>query len=469
MPELSQDPLSDLILDFLIAHDREEPYLDFKLKLDLSKGSAFPEIAKDILAFGNYGGGYILLGFRDRVKSQITTDASNRQFIPVGLPSEYLLDQADLQAKVNAYLVNPISISYREFHRVLDGSDMKLAILYVPPAATILKAAKSGRYQDESGKTRAPFVAGEVLFRRGTQSVKASRTEIEFIRRRAQNTAYQLSVLSGEPDHIEETIFSNLFEVVRKPDFVYSAYNRKTHPSWSELQIPLQFVSISWENRSISFDDLGDPANPIWQTVEGSTVMRDSFDAWQTDSTRRPVLVRLLNKEMAYLARMMGLEKEFERYRYFYPCNGDSRTETWKPRFRDTSQLAVARRIHSQRLTREVFIHLAVNAQFTVLDDRIFLQLVPTLVLTEDGRKPIYGEREGAMITSLLHNKYNQSYLNSLLFWAFQFSQGTETIKAAGGRLVVSSSPSVASVRAGILADRPAAEELSGLVSEARG
>ena len=48
--EVSSAPLSDYVIGFLKSQNKENPYLDFKLTIDIAKGSDFPEIVKDILA-----------------------------------------------------------------------------------------------------------------------------------------------------------------------------------------------------------------------------------------------------------------------------------------------------------------------------------------------------------------------------------------------------------------------------------
>ncbi|MGI0084209.1 MAG: hypothetical protein ACREBQ_03915 [Nitrososphaerales archaeon] len=121
-----------MMVDWLIDHDKEEPYLDFKEALGISKNSPFPKIAKDIFAFSNYGGGFILIGFRHKSKfpelAEKTSEDSGdekpeylRDYVPVGLGESYHVDQAALQEKFNAYSLEALSIDYREFTRVFEG------------------------------------------------------------------------------------------------------------------------------------------------------------------------------------------------------------------------------------------------------------------------------------------------------------------------------------------------------------
>ena len=51
--------------------------------------------------------------------------------------------------------------------------------------------------------------------------MKATPTEVVWIRQRAKDTAYRISLLSGEPDFIDETLCSNIFPAVRLPQKVF--------------------------------------------------------------------------------------------------------------------------------------------------------------------------------------------------------------------------------------------------------
>jgi len=460
LPEVDSEPLSDLVLDFLIEHDQEEPYLDFKETLDLGRKAAFSEIAKDLLAFSNYGGGFVLIGFRDTSRSSKEEDKKQkRQYIPIGLPDNFRIDQADLQTKQNSYRVHPDAIEYKEFHRTIEQRPRKFAAIYVPPSTEVVKATKSGAYVDELGKRHNPFRAGAILFRRGTQSLPASKPEVAFIRNRILDTQYKLSVLSGKPDRINEVILSNLFETSFKERTISVGSSREHFYSSGGLnKIPNDYVSMQWEEETVTFEDLADPRNPLWAAVNTESIASEPLNDWLVEDDRARFVVALLNKELRFLLRRIGLEKVEARHLFYYPCYQDSLAKNWKPRFRESSQLLVAKKMYIPKLRRDMFVHLAVQTAFTIIDTRIFLRLSPTLILTGDGVLPSIGEKEGAVLTSLLHNRYNQAYLNSVLFWIYQFSQGRNAIALAHGRISVSSQPVESKISAGILADRPASE-----------
>jgi hypothetical protein len=376
------------------------------------------------------------------------------------LPEGFHVDQADLQTKHDSYRIHKAAIEYREFVRIIDHETRKFAAIYVPPSTEVVKAAKSGAYVDASGKQHKPFSVGATLFRRGTQSIPASRGEIAFIRNRILDTQYKLSVLSGKPDRINEVILSNLFETSFKKQTIWVGSSRDYFYSSGGLnKIPNDYVSMRWEGETVTFEDLGDIRNPLWASVDTGSIASEPLNDWLADDDRSRIVVALLNKELRFLARRIGLRKVEDRHLFYFPCVQDSLTKTWKPRFRESSQLSVAKKMYVPKLRRDMFVHLAVQTGFTIIANRIFLRLSPTLMLTGDGVSPSIGEKEGAVLTSLLHNRYNQAYLNSVLFWIYQFSQGRDVVALAHERVSVSSQPTESKISAGILSDRPTSEE----------
>jgi len=149
------NPLDDIVIDFVLSQKRETAELDFKLTLDIRKDSDFAKIAKDIFAMSNYGGGYILFGFKE---------TKTGTFDPVGLPPDFHVDQATLQEKFNAYSNDPLTIEYGEVEKEIDGEKRKFAVMYVPPSLTVLKPIKYAVYTDPTRKVTKAFSKDEILF-----------------------------------------------------------------------------------------------------------------------------------------------------------------------------------------------------------------------------------------------------------------------------------------------------------------
>ena len=175
--EKEAEPLSDYVLDFLIGRKKECPNLDFKLKIDISKNSNFPELAKDIFAICNYGGGWILIGWEERISSQ---------YFPVGLPDDYHVDGAILQEKFNSYSNIEIEIIYTEFERAIEKERKRFAAIYIPSSYDILKPIKEGKYK-KGEKEKIVFKKDDIFYRRGSQSIHPSSYEMELIHKRIKD------------------------------------------------------------------------------------------------------------------------------------------------------------------------------------------------------------------------------------------------------------------------------------------
>lgn len=463
LPEVYVEPLGDTMLDFLIDRDQEESFVDFKETLSIAKTAPFAKIAKDFFAFSNYGGGFILIGFKERKtpidETRKVPAEERRRFVPIGLPQDFCIDQADLQSKFNSYVNTPLKIDYREFTRSFSGTERRFAAIFIPASTSVLKPEKDGTYIDDKGKSKQAFLANSVLFRRGTQSIIASEQEIAYIKKRSAKEGYRLSILNGQPDQIQETLYSNLFEVKKVPDNIWTGTLRHR---WRDNagKVPKNIVYLTWDGKVVTFSDLSRPTNPIWSIIEPSTISSEKTTEWLDDESRQDVVMWLLNDELGYLAWKLRMLKEERRDKFYYACDSESRKETWVPRYRTSSELTVAQRMWAGQLKRYIWWHLAVSARFRYVNKRLFLRLSPTIMLTNDGWKPTFGPREGTVITRLTYNRYNDSYLNNLLFWASRFAEGKNEFTMAEGEIIVSAKPFEAKMNYGILHDRPSGEPI---------
>jgi predicted HTH transcriptional regulator len=208
-------PLDEIVIDYLLSQKRETAEMDFKLFINVSRHAEFAKIAKDIFAMSNYGGGYLVIGFKE---------TTTGRFEPVGLPEDFHIEQASLQEKFNSYSNEPLALDYAEVEKEVENHKKKFAILYVPPAPVVLKPIKYATYLDEKKhRDRKLFSRDEILIRRGTQSVHASLNEIKYIERRSKQTEYRISLLSGESDTVVENLYGNFFRVIRLPEFIFEA------------------------------------------------------------------------------------------------------------------------------------------------------------------------------------------------------------------------------------------------------
>lgn len=438
------NPLEDITTDFILSQNRETAELDFKLTLDIRKGSDFVEIAKDIFAMSNYGGGYLAFGFKE---------TKTGAFHPVGLPTDFHVDQATLQEKFNSHSNEPLALGYKELEKVIKGEKRKFAVIYVPPSTAILKPIRLGTYT-KRGKVRIAFRRDEILFRRGTQSVRASQHEIKFIDKRAKDTEYKISLLSGKPDRIKENLYGNFFRVLKSPSQIFVAeIPRKIRFGFFETE---DTPYVRQVERIYSFCNL--EVEPFKKYIKSKSLSRRDVSEFLETQDGRILLTWLLNSEIKNAALRRGLRYDgHNKNAYFYPTNEPSRHETWKGRFR-TTQKQVAKRIYIKQLRRSLVAHDAALLAFMTIGTDFYLKALPRIVLTHDGYETIQGFREGTVKTRLSYNKFNDAYLNLVLFWVSRFKSETRNAIDLGGRILVSTEPVTLSLDWGIMKDRPSRE-----------
>ena len=451
--EVEAEPLSDYVIDFLMARNTECPCLDFKYTIHVDKGSDFPEIAKDIFAFSNYGGGWILVGWKEEKPNQ---------YIPEGLPEDYEVDQATLQEKFNSYSNIPIQIEYKEFTKNIAGVTRRFAAVYIPPSYDILKPVKDGVYKKRR-KERVVFRKGDIFYRRGTQSIPPSEKELEIIRKRLEKENYRISVLSGEPDEIEEDIYSNLFPVKKLPDFVYMGVEKGYDNISIKVLLKQEgvfpdffFKFKKWKKKIVTFEDLYDEGNPYRKLVKPETIVRESIKSWLGDPDKNRIIVELLNRELKHYAIGKGMFYFKQKDKLYYSTYVNRRRERWRSRYSESTR-TVAAKMYAEQLKRDIYWHAAFFSNFIQLESgKFYLRILPTFVLTEDGKHAIKGFKEGTVITRLSYNKYNDSFLNTILFWVYQLGEGNDI--TIGDYLVISSDALKLKSPMGIIFDIPSSE-----------
>ena len=440
------DPLDGVVVDFILSQRRETAELDFKLTLDIRKGSDFAKIAKDIFAISNYGGGHLVVGFKE---------TETGSYDPVGLPSDFHVDQATLQEKFNSYSNDPITLGYKEVEKEIDGHQKKFAVVYVPPSPAVLRPIKYATYLDEKkGRTKKVFSRDEILIRRGTQSVHASLDEIKFIEKRSKETAYKISLLSGKPDRIMENLYGNFFKVVKSPSNIF------------EAEIPKNIRFMFFETKDTPYIRQGErihsfcnlEGEPFKKYIKSASLSRYDAPEFLETQDRKILLIWLLNSEIWNAALKKGLRYDWKNKNiYYYPTDEPERYEIWKSRYRKARKL-VAKRIYVRQLERSLFVHEAAFIAFQLIGTDLYLKILPTIVLTHDGYETMRGFREGTVKTRLSYDKFNDAYLNLLLFWISRFkSVGKNTIDL-DGRILISTQPVNVKLSWGIKKDRPSTE-----------
>ncbi|MDY6992852.1 MAG: ATP-binding protein, partial [Pseudomonadota bacterium] len=151
----SDDPLSEEAITFLITYQEEDSLVDFKITFENNERE-WLEITKDILAFSNTFGGYIVFGVKDGT------------FENVGLSQDaakLLKDANNLIQKVNRF-IEPKIQSIR--CKGVEYGGKELVVVFIPPALDkthiIIKDASF----------RFPSGHEKIILRKGTTYVRRS-------------------------------------------------------------------------------------------------------------------------------------------------------------------------------------------------------------------------------------------------------------------------------------------------------
>src|ERR1700686_3543253 len=165
----------------LYKEGREDDAWDFKQEIAFSDRRGFAKLVKHLLAFSNFGGGYLLLGVRD----------GDHELI--GVQEE--IDPANLGDKIEAALGFPISCQLCYFTHRRDEYSFRLGILSIPPSSRVLTSRK-----DLPGDNDDPVVKkDDVYYRRNTRTIKAAGEDYEMIFKRiTENQAANAVVIENE-------------------------------------------------------------------------------------------------------------------------------------------------------------------------------------------------------------------------------------------------------------------------------
>jgi predicted HTH transcriptional regulator len=152
----SDDPLSEEAFKFLIKYREEDDLLDFKEAFDPDSEKEWLEVTKDVMAFANTKGGYIVFGVRDATFELVGVDENT---------AKVLTSTNNFLQKINRFLDPHINL-LRSKELVCDGK--RVVAIWIPESIgkthLVLKDAEfefpSGRKKISS--TEAHFILGEV-------------------------------------------------------------------------------------------------------------------------------------------------------------------------------------------------------------------------------------------------------------------------------------------------------------------
>ncbi len=149
----------------------ETAHLDFKETLDLAQCRDRVELAKDVLAMANSGGGDIVVGVEDATRRRVGIDEK---------VAASLRDAKIVNDQLRRYCGGYISVLVARYEIPDQArSSVRVALIHVPAAPAKVPAQDDGVYPDPSNpkKQKWVFRRGDVYVRKADQSTKVETPE----------------------------------------------------------------------------------------------------------------------------------------------------------------------------------------------------------------------------------------------------------------------------------------------------
>jgi hypothetical protein len=187
------------------------------------------------------------------------------------------------------------------------------------------------------------------------------------------------------------------------------------------------------------------------------------------DEDQRRVAISLLNMAISRHAHRRGLTVDgTRRQRYFFPPKGNGpNVINWKPVRNKTSRTVAKPVFRNEKLA--FWVHLSAYLKMLYLADKLYLQIEPTWVLTEDGDKVKGGPDIGRIVIKWTGQERNLQVFYHVKLWSAVLRgrrPGPISIYAGDQTLEIGQLPVFCQMPYGIASDRR--DLLNALDSEAQ-
>lgn len=219
----------------------------------------------------------------------------------------------------------------------------------------------------------------------------------------------------------------------------------------------------------VSFHDLADPDGPAAAIVDDGAAEDFSTKEYMVDEDQRRIAISLLNMAISRHAHRCGLTIDSSRHMRFLfpPRNSGPNVVNWKP-VKNRASRTVAKPMMRDGVLA-FWVHLGAYLKMLYLADKLYLEIEPTWVLTEDGVKVKGGPDIGRIVIRWTGQERNLQVFYHVKLWSATLRArrpGPISIYAGDQTLEIGPQPVICQMPYGIASDRR--DLLNALDSEAQ-
>jgi hypothetical protein len=241
---------------------------------------------------------------------------------------------------------------------------------------------------------------------------------------------------------IEERIISNLCPVVEIPKYIFSAESLLQNES-DVLKVcgcpgPVPFLVRAARIYTLAPLTRNSALFPALK--ESGAPAQELLGAWLGDHGRSGLAIDLLNRFLRYHSWKRGMRFD-ERHRLFYFTRSKPKKLWWETGGKLLQREVTAPHMKWNQIEEGVaaefqcgWKHEAVRAEFTFINDGLFLQMEPAWFLTElDGKTPATTQSVGPANPDESLEQTNRRMLQTLQFWSGIFAKGHRELRIDTG------------------------------------
>lgn len=277
----SDDPLSDDAVEFLINYQEEDTFVDYKVSFD-NEEREWLEITKDILAFTNTFGGYLVFGIKDATYEEVGLSENILKIVS---------DINNIMQKVNRSIEPHIQLlRCKPFKK--DEKDF--LIIFIPPSLDKTHMiSRTSSFKHPSGKDKTVLYVGTTYIRRSAGNHMMDSRDIDDVVNRRLNY-FKDSLLDKIARVVESPQQSEVFIVTEaQEDGEHTKFIVNDAPD----AIPVKGMSFTVAPETIEQEIMG----WIAMTSRDQEAIPSSSITWKWYKERK--ILELTNKQKLEVAK----------------------------------------------------------------------------------------------------------------------------------------------------------------------